>query len=150
MTGNRITVTVTDQYGDPIGNIPVTASSAASAPTADPGRSVFPAKARVTFPDGTVTHPLQLLGHHGRDRDGHRHLRRSGLARTVMPLPGNADDPTDLTANYGDTSTGRLNGTSTTAADGTDTPFFSTAALLLAAKVDNNLIVLNVSGVPTV
>ena len=142
-TGNRITVTVTDQYGDPIGNVPVTAASTASAPTVDPGRSVFPAKARVTFPDGTVTLPYSYSGTTGE-------IETVTVTADLGPGPdgeaGNADDPTDLTATA--TVNWTQNGTSTTAADGTDTAVGPAAVLV--AEADNNLLVLNVGGVPTV
>ena len=141
MTGNRITVTVTDQYGDPIGNIPVTASSGASQD--NPARSVFPDKARITFPDGTVTISYSYTGTTGE-------TETVTVTADTGPGPdgiaGNTDDPADLEASVMVNWT--VNGVSTTAADGTDSPV--SKAAVLGAEADNNLLILNVSGVPTV
>jgi hypothetical protein len=130
-TGNRINVTVTDQYGDPIGNIAVTAASSAAATQSDPG-STFPTKARVTFPDGTVGIAYSYTG-------GAQSETVTVTADTG-PGPdgqvGGGDDPEDLT------TTVSVHWTTDAMADG--------SGAVLAADVDNNLLVLNVGSAPTV
>ena len=130
-TGNRINVTVTDQYGDPIKDIAVTATSSDAATDTDPG-STFPTRARVTFPDGTVGIAYSYTGA--------AQSETVSVVADTGPGPdgvaGNGDDPEDLT------ETLMVHWTMDAAADG--------SGPLLAADVDNNLLILNVSDAPTV
>ena len=54
-TCNRLHATTTDQYGDPMANVEVTASSDRIITQSNTTGSVFPSAARVTFRDGKVS-----------------------------------------------------------------------------------------------
>ena len=131
-TGNAFIVTVTDQYGDPLGNVRVTATSN----RADSGSGV-PGTARYTRSNGQVRISYAYTG-----------AAQSELIS--VEYDGDAADESDTECSNAASNPGNDVCGDTTVYWTVDATDDVSANAMLTADVDANTVVIDVSGAPTV